>query len=333
MLTRLIYEVPIPPTSGPFVGLMRGFAAVAGAATLWGMHAGRKTWFQALVRTFSRTSPANNIILRTSMVPGRLMVRAAASMFHFFSGTLSHGVALQQRPLQQWMVGWREMWHAHTQTVAHVAESASYSIEGMKHRVIPREIHKAVHPVATTAEKAYADARRSISLERKDRRDIGRGIDRLKRRGRWPLAAGLLGIDAGLKVLRDHERADHKDLHRVTHHDIPALRHGVETLNKTKVGKNSRTWKKVAELVTAAGFAAALTRALARKWPWTRCNNFNRLSKMLRCSHFGFLADVLAYGLALLVVVDPVVIAKAAILSEEAMDTIVKRIAELNPEP
>lgn len=329
----MLFEVP-PILLNPATDarILVGFGTIVTSLVLWGLHGSMPAFVRTLLDMFTHRRPGENVIVSAALAPERLIVRGVRHMFHRHRHHVSHAVQLNSRPLQGWLDATGNLWSEHTGAVAAGFEATATAVTHLRHVTVPRLIRVQVAPVRHTANQALRVGDRSISLGRKNERNIGHGIDRLKRRGRWPLAAGLLGIDAGLELNRRHERANTKDLHNIKTHTLPRHAHRLKDLERTRVDRRSHVWKKVAALATAAGLTAAVTRVLFRKWPWMGCRNFGRMSKLLRCSHFGLIADLLAYGLALIAVVDPVAIGKAAILSEEAMGAIVKRIAELNPD-
>jgi hypothetical protein len=113
-------------------------------------------------------------------------------------------------------------------------------------------------------------------------------------------------------------------------HDLPGLRNadgilfrGIDDLRK---------WVRHHTLLAGTlGFTAAVAWALARLGAgWTRCNNWNRIGKHVCGLPTSLIEDVLGLSLAFLAVVDPVVIAEAAITTEDAISGLVEKVAGLH---
>lgn len=122
-----------------------------------------------------------------------------------------------------------------------------------------------------------------------------------------------------------------RELDHVLEHDVAALRARTKAIEHdlAKVFKWIRTHP---EALATAAFTGAVAVALRRLGlGWLRCRNVRRLGKAACGLPVGLIEDVLGLALAFLVVVDPVVIAKAAVKSEDVMHDLVVRIAELNP--
>lgn len=113
-------------------------------------------------------------------------------------------------------------------------------------------------------------------------------------------------------------------------HDIRALRHRTRALEDeyTRLYKWLRThpWTAVTDAFVGA-VAISLTRL---GLDWIKCDTNKAVGKALCQNDLGLLADILGLSLAVLAVVDPVAIAKAAIATEEGMATIVDEIATLH---
>jgi len=102
-----------------------------------------------------------------------------------------------------------------------------------------------------------------------------------------------------------------------------ALEHGLANLQRWIRGQ--------AKTVASLGFIAAVAFALARLGGgWIRCSRWNKIGKKVCGNDLSFLEDLLGLSLALLAVVDPVAIAKTAIVTEDAADSIIRKIAELH---
>lgn len=123
-----------------------------------------------------------------------------------------------------------------------------------------------------------------------------------------------------------------REIGRVIAHDVPLLRDQVRGLEDGAI--NTFRWIRTHPLSAAtAAFVAAVAYALARLGgTWIRCKNWNRIGKHVCGLPTNLIEDLLGLSLALLAVVDPVVIAKAAIKTEDTAHGIVTKIADLNPE-
>jgi hypothetical protein len=128
-----------------------------------------------------------------------------------------------------------------------------------------------------------------------------RPIDRRAKRAGKIAVGAALGVAGLRKLVHDLER------HRMPHAIRRAVGHaaGVAHGEVAREGRRARArersierrlnrvLRRVATVGTASYLAAVLLRALARRFPWTRCSSFRQLSRRLNCWHFGWLLDVL----------------------------------------
>jgi hypothetical protein len=147
----------------------------------------------------------------------------------------------------------------------------------------------------------------------------------------------LHGAEAWLRrmvvegVLPRIGRIEH-ELDHVLEHDIATLRARTRTLEQEALREfrwlRSKPW-----LIVSAAFVGAVAIALRRLGlGWLRCNNVRKTGRFLCGLPVNLLEDILGLALGFLVVIDPVLIAKAAIETEDLMDGLVRKIAALNPE-
>jgi hypothetical protein len=225
-----------------------------------------------------------------------------------------------------WLNSWGNIAHNTYKEIgdgwAHYADSWAL----FRHHTFPHALKTAAIPAERGAAWAGRQAGKSISIGNLNRIRLGRSIDRL-RKEMGLLAGILLGIDILVKGLHaGHHHRDHT--HTLPHAAAGAAAAGAEAARLGKVqARHSALLKALAKLATIAGFTAVTRIALGRIWPWTRCSNFGRLSKLLNCSHFGFLANLLTLALSFLAVFDPVVLAEAAITSENIFDGTIHELA------
>jgi hypothetical protein len=197
----------------------------------------------------------------------------------------------------------------------------------LRHKTMPREIHKRVAPVAHRAQAAEHTADIALGRWKQEKRARERAIDRIHSKWLWPLALAFGGIDAMLhRDLLHRSRTDHRELTHIRTRDLPHIRAKDHAQDKTLARHGARI-RAIERATAAAALSAVVLRTLFRRFPWMRCSNFNRLSRLLNCSHFGFLADLLTLGLSFLAVTDPVVIAKAAIRTEDTIDYLIRELA------
>lgn len=121
-----------------------------------------------------------------------------------------------------------------------------------------------------------------------------------------------------------------REIGGVIAHDLPGIRAGERTIWRGI--DDLRKWVRTHALTAGTlAFTAAVAWALARLGAgWTRCNNWNKIGKHVCGLPTNLIEDILGLSLALLAVVDPVVIAEAAIASENAINGIVEKVATLH---
>lgn len=136
-------------------------------------------------------------------------------------------------------------------------------------------------------------------------------------------------VGIGHDVLPRLRAAEH-EIGGVIAHDLPGIRaadraifRGIDDLRK---------WVRTHALTAGTlAFTAAVAWALARLGAgWTRCNNWNKIGKHVCGLPTNLIEDLLGLSLAFLAVVDPVVIADAAIASENTINGLVEKIATLH---
>lgn len=134
-----------------------------------------------------------------------------------------------------------------------------------------------------------------------------------------------IGADV-LPNIRSLDRA----LGRIEAKTIPAIQGEIAASDRA-IG---HLWDYVkSHTVNAASlaFVGAAGWALARLGGgWIRCRNWNKVGKAVCGLPTGLIDDLLALSLALLVVVDPKVIAEAAIKTEDAVHGIITKVAEID---
>jgi len=134
---------------------------------------------------------------------------------------------------------------------------------------------------------------------------VDQSIDRLKTDLLEQIGAATAAVYAGIDALR----REMTDLWRATDEKIDAL---ARTLNP-------------AELIAAASVAAIAAIRLAA--PELFCRNTGNVARKLCLLDEALLAALLATSLGLLVVVDPVVIARAALAAEEVIEPVIREVA------
>lgn len=113
-------------------------------------------------------------------------------------------------------------------------------------------------------------------------------------------------------------------------HDLPGLHAADRTIWRGI--DDLRKWVRTHALTAGTlAFTAAVAWALARLGGgWIRCRNWNRIGKHVCGLPSNLIEDILGLSLALLAVVDPVVIAEAAIKTEDTINGLVEKIATLH---
>lgn len=125
-------------------------------------------------------------------------------------------------------------------------------------------------------------------------------------------------------------RAAEREIGGVIGVDLPGIRAGERALWRGI--DDLRKWVRTHTLAAGTlAFTGAVAWALARLGAgWVRCNNWNRIGKKVCGLPSNLIEDILGLSLAFLAVVDPVVIAEAAIASENTISGLVEKIATLH---
>lgn len=139
-----------------------------------------------------------------------------------------------------------------------------------------------------------------------------------------PIVARLVALEHWtIPRIRGLEREVERSIPR----DIAGLRARTEAVEDFF----ERVWKRVRRLdrlTVGTAFAGAVAVALGRLGlGWLRCRNTKNVGKALCGMDFALIDALLTGALFALAVVDPVAIAKAALVAEDGLDAIIKRTA------
>jgi hypothetical protein len=310
--------------------LLLGFGAVMVALVLYAMHIAAPTWLRSLLNTLAHRQPGENIFLTTALAPERLLVKGLDYVFHRTRHRIAAAVGLQLHPLALWLGALGSLWQVYVRAQDATVGAFADGVFHLRHKTMPREITRRVHPVAVTADHALAGSRRSISLNQRERSERRRAIDRIHSRWLWPLALAFGGIDAMLhRDLLHRSRTDHRELEHVRTRDLPRIRAKDHAQDKSLSNHRTRIGR-LEKILTVAGIGA-LVWSLFGRWGirWLRCRNVNKVGRFLCGMNSRLLDDLLTLGLFSLAIGDPVVIGEAAIKSEELLDGFVHEL--VNP--
>jgi hypothetical protein len=313
--------------------LLLGFGAVGVAFVLYSMHIAAPTWLRSLLNSLAHRQPGENIIVTAALAPERLLVKGLDYVFHRTRHRIAAAVGLQLHPLALWLGALGSLWQVYVRAQDATVGAFADGVFHLRHKTMPREITRRVHPVAVTADHALADSRRSISLNQRERNERRRAIDRIHARWLWPLALAFGGIDAMLhRDLLHRSRTDHRELEHVRTRDLPRIRAKDHAQDKSLSNHRTRIGR-LEKILTVTGIAA-LVWAVLVKWglQWLRCRNVTKVGRAICRMSPSLLNDLLGLSLALLAVTDPVVIGEAAIKGEELINGLVEELANPSQE-
>lgn len=186
------------------------------------------------------------------------------------------------------------------ETAWHLAQQAKAFV---RHREVTHEIKAAVTPVKARA----AGAERTGELARKEAKAVHNTVAH--------------GVYPRIKAA-EHERA------HVLNPGIESAREAARTAEDAAIA-SYKYLTKHRRSVIAGVFTGAVAWALTRVGGgWIRCNNWRKIGKHVCRMPWKWIDELLTLSLALLVRVDPVVIAEAAVRIEDVFDPIIKGTAE-----
>lgn len=238
----------------------------------------------------------------------------ARRAMHRTGAEVSRHAATNTGPVAKYMHGVAHRTRAVNEAQAHFAEVTASSVYRLRHNVMPHAIRVQVRPVRHRAQVAQHTADIALQRWKAEKRSRERSISHIRKKWLIPLGLAFAGIDAYVK--RPHAHAHHK-----AH---------VQTIPRTvrQVRAHGRRIARIERAITRAAIAAAVGVAIARIMPSWRCSNFRNFARKLRCSHWKWLDDLLFGALALIAVVDPVALARAAVRVEDTLEAVIREIAD-----
>lgn len=249
-------------------------------------------------------------------------------------------------------VGWIPYLNKVAATPVHKIEQKVTSALGSAERYFDHRIGMSLHKLARIGDKIgrelYGLATLTLTLAhfafgtptmkdlldiyRKARKEIA-AVERLGQHALHRIGATehTVARAVNTNVLPRVGRIEH-EIDHVLEPDIAALRKRVVKLEDGAI--DAFRWIRAHPLsLGATAFAGAVAVALQRLGgSWIRCRNWNRIGKHVCGLPASLIEDLLGLSLAFLAVVDPVVIAEAAIKTEDTIHSLVVGIAEMNPE-
>ena len=261
-------------------------ARIVIAIVLWGLALTTRSWLNPMYKAMANKNSMFGKVLKGTGVG--YLVKGIDWAAHWTAHKVTGHAVGNIAPLARYQQGIAHRTRLVNQAQIDFASTAAASMEHLRFRTMPRAIHRRVHPVAVAADRAGTLARRSISLEQKERRERMRSIDRLAKEA-GALALGFLGIDYLVK--RHHAARHHRDHVRT----IPQTAR-IAGRTRAQVRAHNRRIARLERLLGVGALTALLTGILARTIPSWRCNDFRFLRRSLKCSHWRWLRYLLFFA-------------------------------------
>jgi hypothetical protein len=249
--------------AAPLLLLAIPFFALALAVTLQGMSRGSSDWLSPLLAAIVHPNKRFwGRVLHLTLLPFGPLKVAALNAYYAVLHTLSHAAAHALAYVTHFLHGLLALERAYQDALVRFELAVAHGFEVGFGNVLPREIGQATRPISRRAERAWKKAAAAAAAAAAARH--------------W--FAHLYG-----HVIRPA-------IHHLSHavdvaipHSLAGLRHRIRDV-ETQLSRPTRRWlRRIAAAMWLAYLAGAVTRLLARRFPWLFCRKVGNVGRTV-CS-------------------------------------------------